>query len=261
MSLEEPIDAAPMQAPRGRALLSWEVSRRQFVVLVGGSAAGIAVAWGYGVSATDSPPAKSAFWGVRVVRAGRGARLTADGLPAFNAALGPSVFNGRADRAAAHTAAANRAINSALAVAPAGSSAHAGDHLDGQSGDHPGGQSGDHSGGQSGVAGPHPATPYPQPANLTWGDVVVLEVEVHNTAAVPSLFSPGQLRLKLANGPTITPRDASRGPEPIAAGAVELLWVSYLAPSDAADFSVEFTDPRRDTQLALRVPGLVAARA
>lgn len=214
----------------------WEISRRQFVVLVGGSAAGIAVAWGYGVSATDSPPAQSAFWGVRVVRAGRGARLGADGLPAFNAAPGPSVFNGQASRAAA-----DRAINSTLAVAPAGSvNAHTGGHAGG---------------------GPHPATPYPQPANLTWGDVVVLEVEVQNTGAVPSLFSPGQLRLKLADGPTITPQDASRGPEPIAAGAVELLWVSYLAPSDAADFSVEFTDPRLDAQLALRVPGLITAKA
>lgn len=236
MAPEEPIGAAPVQATAGRTVLGWEVSRRQFVVVVGSSAAAIAVAWGYGVSATDSPPAKSAFWGVRVVRAGRGARLTADGLPAFHAALGPSVFSGQANRAAA-----NRAINSTLAVASAGSSAHHGDPTDG--------------------GGANPGTPYPQPANLTWGDVVVLEVEVHNTAAVPSLFSPGQLRLKLANGPTITPQDASRGPGPIAAGAVELLWVSYLAPSDAADLSVEFTDPRRDARLALRVPGLVTAKA
>ena len=93
------------------------------------------------------------------------------------------------------------------------------------------------------------------------GDVVVLELEVLNIAAFPSLFSPGQLRLKLANGPTITPHDASRGPHAIAAGAAELLWVSYLAPSDAADFSVEFTDPRRDAHVALRVPGLVAVKA
>jgi len=108
----------------------------------------------------------------------------------------------------------------------------------------------------------HPATtPYPQPVNLTWGDVIVIEVEARNTAAVPMLFSPGQLRLQLANGPTITPQDASRGPGPIAAGAVEHLWVSYLAPSDAEDFSVEFTDPRRDAALALRVPGLVRAKA
>jgi hypothetical protein len=74
------------------------------------------------------------------------------------------------------------------------------------------------------------------------------------------LFSPGQLRLKFADGPTITPEDASRGPEAIASGTTEMLWVSYLAPSDAADFSVEFTDPQHDSQLALRVPPLVTAQ-
>jgi hypothetical protein len=243
MSFEEPINAAMSETP-GRSVFGWEISRRQFVVVVGSSAAAIAVAWGYGVSATDSPPAKSAPWAVRVVRAGRGARLTANGSPAFHAALGPSVFSGQADRAAA-----NRAINSTLAVASVASlSGHTGNHADAHTDSHDGG-------------GSSPTTPYPQPGNLTWGDVVVLEVEVQNTASLPSLFSPGQLRLKLASGPTITPQDASRGPAPIAAGAVELLWVSYLAPSDAVDFSVQFTDPRRDAQLALRVPGLITAKA
>ena len=224
-------------------MLGWEVSRRQFGVVVGTSAASIAVAWGYGVSATDSPPAKGAFWAVRVVRAGRGARLTANGAPAFHSALGPSVFNGQANRAAA-----NRAINSTLAIAPVGAvSGHADGHAD------------SHADSHDGVGGSGPATPYPQPVNLTWGDVIVIEVEARNTAAVPMLFSPGQLRLKLANGPTITPQDASRGPEPVAAGAVELLWVSYLAPSDAADFSVDFADPQHDARHVLAMPRLVTA--
>lgn len=237
MSFEEPIHPASPEVPPRMTLRGWELTRRQFVVVVGASAASIAVAWGYGVTTKDSPPVNSPFWGVRIVRAGRGARLMADGSPAFHAPLGPAVFNGGANRAAA-----GRAINSTLAVASAASLSA-------------------HSNGHTGAGGSHPATPYPQPRNLTWGDVVVLEVEVRNTAAAPSLFSPGQLRLKLAHGPTITPQDASRGPAPIAAGAVELLWISYLAPSNAADFSVEFTDPRRETQLALRVPGLATAKA
>jgi len=245
MSFEEPICATTIEAAPGRTLLGREISRREFVVVVGGSAAAIAVAGGYGIATTDSPTAKNSLWTVRVVRAGRGARLTAEGLPAFHAALGPSVFNGHADRAAA-----SRPFNSTPAVASGG-----------HSGSQSGGHSGSQSGGHSGAGGSNPATPYPQPANLTWGDVVVLEMEVLNTAAVASLFSPGQLRLKLANGPTITPQDASRGPEPIAAGTAELLWVSYLAPSDAADFSVEFTDPLRGSQLALRVPVLLTAKA
>jgi hypothetical protein len=121
-----------------------------------------------------------------------------------------------------------------------------------------GGQADAHSGGHTDGA-TTPVTSHPQPYNLTWGDVVVLEVEVLNTTTVPMLFSPGQLRLKLADGLTITPEDASRRPEPIAAGAAEVLWVSYLAPSDAAKFSVDFTDPQHDTHLALRVPRLVTA--
>jgi hypothetical protein len=39
-----------------------------------------------------------------------------------------------------------------------------------------------------------------------------------------------------------------------------MMWISYLAPSDAAEFSVEFTDPQHDALLALGVPLLVAAK-
>lgn len=234
MSVVEPRRPTTNQTPPWRSVLGWEVSRRKFGVVVGVSTASIAVAWGYGVAAQETSPAKSLFWAVRVVRAGRGARLTADGSPAFHSALGPTVFSGQADRAA----------NSAIVGLPSAKTASAlSAHADG------------HGGGQPAT------TAYPQPVNLTWGDVVVIEVEARNTAPVPLLFSPGQLRLRLANGPTITPQDASRGPEPIAAGSVERLWVSYLAPSDAADFSVEFTDPRGDGHLVLPVPGLVAAKA
>lgn len=226
MSCEHPTGAPKGKAAPGIALFGGEISRRQFVVIVGGTATAIAVAGGAGVAARNSAQAKSSFWTVRLVRAGRGARLTAAGLPAFHAAPGPSVFTSQP--------------SPAVLAMPAGSlSGHAGGHIDGAS---------------------NPATSYPQPANRTWGDVVVLEVEVLNTAAVPMLFSPGQLRLKLADGLTITPQDASRSPKPIAAGATEMMWVSYFAPSDAADFSVEFMDPMHDARLALGVPRLVTAK-
>jgi hypothetical protein len=46
----------------------------------------------------------------------------------------------------------------------------------------------------------------PQPISLTWGDVVVLDVELHNSGPEPLLFSPGQLRLRLVPADTtITP--------------------------------------------------------
>ncbi len=228
MSSEQPTSAATDEDARRSTLFGWEISRRQFVVIAGGSAAAV-VAAGYGVAAMDSTPAKSSFWTVRVVRAGRGARLTAGGLPAFHAAPGPAVFTTRP--------------SPAIVSRPSGSSS---------------GQAAAHSVGHTDGA-TTPVTSYPQPYNLTWGDVIVLEVEVRNTTAVPMLFSPGQLRLKLPDGLTITPEDASRRPEPIAAGAAEMVWVSYLAPSDAADFSVEFTDPQHDAHLALGVPRLVTA--
>lgn len=248
-----------------KTLLGLEISRRQFAVVLGGSVAAIAVVGGcYGIASRDWSPANTSLWTVRIVRAGRGARLTADGLPAFHEAPGPSDFSRHAV-----SAVARRPAESQVAPAGFGSSSS---QTGGQAGGQPGGQtdahSSDHSSehpdahadGQSGGGG-STASPFPQPANLTWGDVVVLELEVLNTAAVPMLFSAGQLRLKLADGPTITPQDASRSPEAIAGGAVERLWVSYLAPSDATDFYVEFTDPLLDARLALDVPGLPTAKA
>jgi hypothetical protein len=245
MSCEQPKDAATGAATAGNAatsgnaaltardtLFRWEISRRQLVVIAGGGAAVLALAGTYSVAATDSTPVTSPFWRVRVVRAGRGARLTTAGLPAFHAAPGPSLFTSKPSPAVV------------------GKSA-------GLSGAHPDGHSGRPEGESSGSSA---AMSNPQPANLTWGDVVILEVEVLNTTAAPMLFSPGQLRLKLAGGQTITPEDASRSPGAFAAGSPEMLWVSYLAPSDAADFSVEFTDPQQDAQLTLGVPRLVTAR-
>ncbi|MEO6200312.1 MAG: hypothetical protein ABIX44_04025 [Cryobacterium sp.] len=190
-------------------------------VAVGASGLAVAGRTPGAVSATTSP-----FWTVRILRAGRGARLRPDGLPAFHAAPGPGVFAGPAEPARVRTAVA-------------------------QGDDHAGHGSTDHSGA---------AIANNQPVNRTWGDVIVLEVEAFNATAAALPFSPGQLRLRLADGPSITPQDASRGPGEIAAGAVEMFWVSYLAPSGAANPSAEFADTIHDSMLAVRVPELVAAR-
>ncbi|MFP5367594.1 MAG: hypothetical protein ACLGIS_12240, partial [Actinomycetes bacterium] len=82
-----------------------------------------------------------------------------------------------------------------------------------------------------------------QPVNSTWGDVVVLDVEVRNAGTEPVLFNPGQLRLRLG-GPevTVTPQDSDRPPGPVAASATEHILISYLAPSEEEDFELEFTD-------------------
>jgi hypothetical protein len=237
MSLEDQIDTE-IGGARRRTLLGWEISRRQFVVFAGGSAVAVAVAGGHSIFTTEQRPASSSFWTIRIVRAGRGARLTTGGLPAFHAAPGPSVFTNKP--------------SPAVVAKAAGSIGHT-DHTD-----HTDHEAGDSDGLLVGAA--NLSSSNPQPFNMTWGDVIVLEVEVLNTAVFPMLFSPGQLRLKLTGGQSITPEDASRPPEAISAGAAEMLWVSYLAPSDAADLSVEFTDPQNDTQLALAVPRLVTAK-
>jgi hypothetical protein len=188
--------------------------------MIAGTAA-MAAASVYAIASTGvrtaAQTAKASFGSVRIVRAGRQARFTSSGRATFRTAPGPSDFSRLASVSAAAPAAA-------------------------------GGGHG-HSGGDI------PATASGQPVNETWGDVVVLEVEVANSGPAPRLFSPGQLRLKVGeDGPTVTPRDASRGPGAIPAGATELVWVSYLAPSDAGDFSVEFTDPQQDSQLVMGVP-------
>jgi hypothetical protein len=277
MSCEEPScedlsceTGAPIgKVAQQKTLLGLEISRRQFAVVLGGSVAAIAVVGGcYGIASRDWSPTNTSLWTVRIVRAGRGARLTADGLPAFHEAPGPSDFSSHAVSAVARRPSESKVAPAALGSSSSQSGGQTGRQPGGQSGGQPGSHSGDHSSehpdahadGHSGGGG-STVTPFPQPANLTWGDVVVLELEVLNTATVPMLFSPGQLRLKLADGPTITPQDASRSPEAIAGGAVERLWVSYLAPSDATDFYVEFTDPLLDARLALDVPGLATAKA
>ena len=233
MSWQNSVGGGTSGAQPGTKLFGWEISRRHFMVLVGGGGA-VVVAGSYGIVASESSPANNGFWTLRVVRAGRGARLTAEGLPAFRAAPGPAVFPGKA--------------SPAVLIRPAGPVS---DHSHSQTGSQTEGHSSD---------GTNSAVSYPQPENRTWGDVVVLEVEVANTSAVPMLFSPGQLRLKLADGLTITPEDASRRPEAIAAGATEMLWVSYLAPSDATGFSVEFTDPMHNSRMALGIPELLSTK-
>jgi hypothetical protein len=104
-----------------------------------------------------------------------------------------------------------------------------------------------------------PDSGWPQPANFTWGDVVLLEVAVTNSRPEPVLFAPGQLRLKLVpSGITVTPQDFNRGPGAIAAGATERLWISYLAPHDALDMELEYSE--QDGTMSLALPLLTASQ-
>lgn len=95
-----------------------------------------------------------------------------------------------------------------------------------------------------------------QPFNLTWGDHMMVELEVHNGLDRKVLFSPGQLRLKIgANGPTVTNRNPGTGKGALEPGSTSHFWISFLVPSDAREVSAEFTDPWSDGgPLALALP-------
>ena len=88
-----------------------------------------------------------------------------------------------------------------------------------------------------------------------WPQTVVVEVEVHNGLDRPLLFSPGQFRLRVGSGgPSVTPYDAEGSAEGLPAHSTRTTWVSFLAPQDAADLAVEFTEAgaSRPTSTLLR---------
>lgn len=213
------------------------LTRRQFGLIVGGGALLLAAGGTYGVvsrsTSNSADPVATAFGSLSVVNAGRLARLDAQGRPATKS-----------------LAAAASHVTGPGAVAP----------LSGASRRGPGGQGASlavhtHDGGVL------PDSGWPQPANFTWGDVVLLEVALTNSRPEPVLFAPGQLRLKLVpSGITVTPQDFNRGPGAIAAGATERLWISYLAPHDALGMELEYSEPEQDGTMSLALPLLTASQ-
>jgi hypothetical protein len=165
-----------------------------------------------------------------IVRAGRLARLGAQGQPAFKTlAAAASHLN-----AGAGTGGGVRIRRVSTTEQP---SPDVHGHDDGMLGD---------------AAGP-------EPLNLTWADVVLLEVQLQNAGAVPVLFSPGQLRLKLGSSAvTVTPRDSDRNPGPIAPHSSEHLLISYLAPRDSPELELDYSDDQQDRTYRLALPSLTA---
>jgi hypothetical protein len=76
-----------------------------------------------------------------------------------------------------------------------------------------------------------------------WTDAVTTEVEVHNGSDRAVLVSAGQFRLRLgAHGPTVSYYDAERAVGVLGAGRTARMWISYLAPGDVTDLSLEYTE-------------------
>jgi hypothetical protein len=235
--------------PDSRTISGPLLSRRQFGLVVGGGAFLLMAGGTYGAvfrrASHAAPATDTGFGSLSVTRAGRLARLDAQGNHAFLSvdAAAARLTGGAALAAGSVDAVAgsyHRARNLASVTANPASittSLNSGDH--------------GHSGGTQ------PAPRWPQPVNLTWGDVVLVEVELTNASLEPVLFSPGQLRLRLAPAATtVTPQDAGRGPGTIAAGATEHHWISYLAPLGSTAMDLEFTDPWEDRTLGVSLPAL-----
>lgn len=208
---------------------SREWSRRQFGAAISGGAFLLAAGGIYGVTAgsggQDATSVRTAFGTVSVLRAKRFARLDAHGHASSSNLLAATFRTAGSGRENIRTAAEGAAETT---------SGHG-------HGDAPQNQA------------------WPQPVNLTWGDVLVLETEIHNARQGAVLFSPAQLRLKLvASGTTITHQDCDRDPGALEAGARERTLISYLAPHSVTDLELEFSDVVRDNPLRLALPPLTA---
>ena len=106
-----------------------------------------------------------------------------------------------------------------------------------------------------GPTSPRPSDPSRQPFNETWADVVVLWLAAENWSSAPVFVSPGQLRLRVPGGTTVTLRNASASGLKLPPRGSSSAWVSYLAPSDAGSgFGAEFNDPMLDNAVPLTIP-------
>lgn len=213
------------------------LTRRQFGTLVGGGALLLMGGGVYGVVARNqeqsAPEIVFPSGTLKVIRAGRFARLDARGHPASS----------NISAAASHLTAVTAA---SMGRRRDGGALLASTRLKDRADTH-------------GHDAPAQAGGWPQPLNLTWGDVVVLEVMLRNSGPRPELFSPGQLRLKLMpSATTITPEDSNRRPGPLEPHGSENIIISYLAPHGFSDLALEYTDPRLDHDLQVALPLLPA---
>jgi hypothetical protein len=205
------------------------LSRRQFAWIVGGGAMVLVGGGTYGLVARSEQSAettaKTAFGAVAVLRAGRFSRLDAQGRAASSLAATASLLSSGTLRGGDQP------------LQPAGAVGEVDGH---------------------GHGGPQPwSQGLPQPVNLTWGDVVVLDVELHNRGQEPVLFSPGQLRLRLLPAETtITPQDSDRSPGVLGPNSKERVLISYLAPHDLTRLELEFSDEQNDQVVQLALPAL-----
>lgn len=81
-----------------------------------------------------------------------------------------------------------------------------------------------------------------------WSLLATVHLVVRNRSTADVLFSPGQVRLRLADGTGVMPVDSERPAGPLAGLTTTRTWVRFLAPQEAGALSVDFlpageTDP------------------
>lgn len=222
--------------PQPSQFTNRNLSRRQFGLVLSGGAFLLLAGGTYGVAGRSrqniATSVATAFGSLAIVRAGRLARLDDQGKPAFTT-LAAAASHIKAGRGTGGTQ-----IRRVSTTEQPGSDAHG--HDDGTLGD---------------AAGP-------EPLNLTWADVVLLEVQLQNAGPAPVLFSPGQLRLRLGSSAvTVTPRDSDRYPGPLAPHSSEHLLISYLAPRGSAELELDYSDEQQDRTYRLALPPLTTNEA
>jgi hypothetical protein len=96
---------------------------------------------------------------------------------------------------------------------------------------------GDHGHDVSGI-------PVASAVHGAWTDAVLVEVEVHNDLSRAMELSPGQFRVRVADGgPTVSLYSADRDAGAVAAGSTTTMRIHYLAPPPDRALSLEFADP------------------
>ncbi len=86
-------------------------------------------------------------------------------------------------------------------------------------------------------------TPVASAVHGAWTDAVLVDVEVHNSMSRAVGLSPGQFRVRVADGgPTVSLYSADREAGSVEAGSTTTMRISYLAPPPDSSLSLEFED-------------------
>lgn len=93
-----------------------------------------------------------------------------------------------------------------------------------------------------------------------WSGTVTVGLAVRNTADREVLFSPGQVRLRLADGTGVMPVSSERGAGPLPPSSLTRTWVRYLAPDDSRPVTVDYTPAGATDPVPLPVAGAATGR-